>query len=73
MGRRSVGLRSAQQTPANPEDAFEQELEVFRTEAGAAAQFFYAFLRSMRRRDSKEVLKHMNTAPLFWNGDISPR
>jgi hypothetical protein len=47
--------------------AFEDELEVFRTEEEAAQQFFFAYLsvQTLSARD-KEVLAHMSRTPLFW-------
>ncbi len=51
---------------------FEKELEIFRTEADAAAQFLYAYLsihETAGHRRSVHVL--LNTAPLFWNTTLS--
>ncbi len=47
--------------------AFGQELEVFRKEEQSAQQFFFAYLaiRSEAASD-KQILKLLNTAPLFW-------
>jgi hypothetical protein len=65
MPRKRGGL---QPTSAPAELAFERELEVFRTEAGAASQFFYAFLTVHAvAGDVPAVFKLLNTAPLFWN------
>lgn len=52
----------------NAEADFERELEVFRTEAETAAQFFYAYLdiHGCAGAD-KAVYRLLNTAPLFWN------
>jgi hypothetical protein len=46
---------------------FERELEVFRTESEAAAQFFYAYLdiHASAGADAA-VYQLLNTAPLFW-------
>jgi hypothetical protein len=50
-----------------PEAAFKHELEVFRTEAESAAQFFCAFLAIYAAAAAKKpVLNLVNTAPLFW-------
>jgi hypothetical protein len=50
------------------EEQFERELEVFRTEAETAAQFFYAFLAIHASAGAeKAVYRLLNTAPLFWN------
>ena len=55
----------------SPEVRFEQELEVFRTEAEAAAQFFYAYLTVHAvAGDHKAVYRLLNTAPLFWNTSL---
>ncbi|MPZ37175.1 MAG: hypothetical protein GEU95_03780 [Rhizobiales bacterium] len=65
-------VRRARQaaTPLSPlaaEAEFERELEVFRTEAESAGQFFYAFLAIHAAAAAKRpVLNHINTAPLFW-------
>lgn len=51
-----------------PDVHFERELEVFRTEAEAGTQFFYAFLAVHAvAADHKAVYKLLNDAPLFWN------
>jgi hypothetical protein len=53
------------------EAEFERELEVFRTEAGTASQFFYAFLTVHAvAGDVPAVFKLLNTAPLFWNTNL---
>jgi AbiU2 len=52
-------------------EAFENELEIFRTEAEAAAQFLYAYLsvhESAGRHPS--VVRLLNTAPLFWSTNL---
>jgi hypothetical protein len=49
------------------EEQFERELEVFRTEAETAAQFFYAFLAIHASAAAEQkVHRLLNTAPLFW-------
>ena len=47
--------------------AFEEELEIFRTEEEVAQQYFFAYL-SVRNLAAKNqnVLKAMNRTPLFW-------
>lgn len=52
-------------------DAFEHELEIFRTEAEEAAQFLYAYL-SVHETAGRhpEVVGLLNTAPLFWNTNL---
>lgn len=51
-----------------PEAQFERELEVFRTEAESASQYFYAYLAIHASAGSdKAVLRLIKTAPLFWN------
>lgn len=49
------------------EAAFEQELEIFRKEEETAQQHFFAYLsvRELAASDV-DVLKAMNTTPLFW-------
>jgi hypothetical protein len=49
------------------EAAFEQELEIFRKEEETAQQHFFAYLsvRELAASDV-EVLRAMNTTPLFW-------
>ena len=55
----------------SPEARFERELEVFRTEAEAAMQFFYAYLTVHAvAKDHKPVYRLLNTAPLFWNTNL---
>ena len=49
------------------EDLFENELEVFRTEAESAVQFLYSFLAVHAvAGEHKEVHRLLNRAPLFW-------
>ena len=52
--------------------AFEQELEIFRTEAESAAQFLYAYL-SIHETAGKHASVHqlLNTAALFWNTNLA--
>lgn len=55
-----------------PATLFEEELETFRTEAESAAQYLYAYLsihETARRQKSVHAL--LNTAPLFWNTNLS--
>jgi hypothetical protein len=49
------------------EAAFEQELEIFRTEEETVQQHFFAYL-SVREfaASNHDVVKAMNTTPLFW-------
>lgn len=52
----------------NAEEAFRRELEVFRREQEAGAQFLYAyFALHAVPYDNPAVLEWLNTAPLFWN------
>jgi len=47
---------------------FEQELEVLRTEAEAAAQFFYSYLTiHAAAGDHRPVHRLLNGSALFWN------
>jgi hypothetical protein len=51
-----------------PEAQFERELEIFRTEEEAGAQFFSAYLAVHNvAASSKSVYRLLNEAPLFWN------
>jgi len=51
-----------------PEDAFYNELEVFRTEAESGIQFFYSYLAIHAiAGEHKQVHRLLNSAPLFWN------
>ena len=51
----------------NRENAFSDELEVFRTEAESAIQFFYAYLTiNSALADNEKALRIVNEAPLFW-------
>jgi len=50
------------------EEIFANELEIFRTEAETAIQFFYSYLAiHALSGEHKEVYRLLNTAPLFWN------
>jgi AbiU2 len=46
---------------------FEKELEIFRTEEETAQQYFFSYL-SIRdlAANNRDILRMMNTAPLFW-------
>jgi hypothetical protein len=51
-----------------PDAQFERELELFRREAEAGAQFFYADLAVHSvASDNEQVHNVLNKAPLFWN------
>jgi hypothetical protein len=51
----------------NRENAFSHELEVFKTEAESAIQFFYAYLTiHAALADNEKALQIVNEAPLFW-------
>ncbi len=59
-------------TALTPEKQFERELEVFRTEAEGAAQFFYAYLAVHAvAADHRPVHRLLNTAALFWNTNLA--
>jgi len=53
------------------EDIFRHELEVFRTEAESAIQFFYAY-HSIHAflADNDKALQIVNKAPLFWRTNV---
>jgi hypothetical protein len=71
MGRRRK-RPTPQQPTINAEADFERELEVFRTEAETAAQFFYAFLDINACLGADDaVYRLLNTAPLFWSTILS--
>ena len=66
--RRRSGAGSVMHPALTVEEQFERELEIFRTEAETAAQFFYAFLAIHAATGAKRpVYRLLNTAPLFWN------
>lgn len=51
--------------------SFENELELFRKEANAAAQFLYSSLAlNALASEHRRVLDRLNDAPLFWNTTI---
>lgn len=51
---------------------FEQELEVLRTEAEAAAQYFYSYLTIHAvAGERKPVDRLLNSSALFWNTTLS--
>jgi hypothetical protein len=53
---------------SDPAADFEQELEVLRTEAEAAAQFFYSYLAiHAAAGDHRPVHRLLNRSALFWN------
>ena len=59
-----VGLHSM----ADPATEFEQELEILRTEAEAATQFFYAYLTIHAvAAEQQPVYRLLNRTALFWN------
>src|SRR5262245_54276954 len=68
MARGTSSTRSATHSNLTAEEQFERELEIFRTEAQQATQFFYAFLEIHAAAGArKPVYRLLNTAPLFWN------
>lgn len=68
--RKSKHVTASLSTNAAKE--FERELEVFRTEAEAAAQFFYAWLGiHAAAGDDKAIAGLLNTAALFWNTNLA--
>ena len=53
---------------ATSEQQFIRELEVFRTEAQAGAQFLYAYLSfNSIINEKKKTFREINKTPLFWN------
>jgi hypothetical protein len=56
---------------SSPSAQFETELELFRTEAESAIQFFYAWdvIHTIAAKD-KAVFRLLNQAPLFWNTNL---
>ena len=67
MARRRKPNAMTTQATLSVEKQFERELEVFRTEAETAAQFFYAFLAIHASAGAKNpVFRLLNAAPLFW-------
>jgi hypothetical protein len=68
MARRRGHTATSAQSTLPVEEQFARELEIFRTEAQSAAQFFYAFLAVHAAAGArKPVHRLLNTAPLFWN------
>ena len=60
--------RSTTAAIGTPERQFARELEVFRTEAETAAQFFYTYLAMHEvAKRHKKVFRMFNEHPLFWN------
>jgi AbiU2 len=55
----------------SPAADFEVQLELFRTEAESAIQFFYAWdaVHAVAAKD-KAVFRLLNEAPLFWNTNL---
>ena len=55
----------------SPAAEFEVQLELFRTEAESAIQFFYAWdaVHAVAAKD-KAVFRLLNQAPLFWNTNL---
>ncbi len=54
-----------------PEQKFENELEIFRTETQTAVQFFYAYLTIHAvAGDRPAVHRLLNRAPQFWNTNL---
>jgi len=67
-----MGRRRKRQPPTSSstrmDEVVERELEIFRTEAESAAQFFYAYFFIHHAAGvNKSVHRLLNTAPLFWN------
>jgi hypothetical protein len=66
-GLRADNIRAHVSEPTTPAALFEHELEVFRTEAEAAVQFFcYEFAINDSARENEGVLALLNEAALFW-------
>jgi hypothetical protein len=61
-------MSTESKTTIPPEKAFAQELEIFRTEAEGAAQFFYTYLgmHEIAKRH-KQVFRMFDEHALFWN------
>ncbi len=58
--------------PGTPDDQFENELEVFRTEAEGATLFFYAYLAVHAAAAAhKSVLQLLDQSALFWNTNLA--
>ncbi|PYT48483.1 MAG: hypothetical protein DMG44_14420 [Acidobacteria bacterium] len=55
-----------------PDERFESELDVFRTEAAQGTQFFYAYVAVRAAATAHEpVLKLLNQSALFWNTNLA--
>lgn len=55
----------------DPEQLFMRELEIFRTEAQAGAQFLYTYLAmNTILGDNKKALDAVNRTPLFWKTNM---
>lgn len=55
----------------NPEQSFTQELDVFRTEAQAGAQYLYGYLAlNVLLAEKKKALDAINQTPLFSKTNI---
>jgi hypothetical protein len=68
MARRRREKPARNQSVVAADVQFERELEVFRTEAETAAQFFYAYLEIHASAGADISIYHLlNSAPLFWN------
>ena len=53
---------------SDAEEIFTHELEIFRTEAQAGAQFLYSYLVFKTIvGENRKVLSLVNQTPLFWN------
>lgn len=71
MARRKKNMGQVGTSVISVETQFERDLEIFRTEAEAALQFFYAFLAvHAAAGDTKAIFRLLNTAPLFWNTSL---
>jgi hypothetical protein len=67
MARRR-NRRAAAKSTVVTDAQFEHELEVLRTEAETAAQFFYGYLEIHAAAGAENsIYRLLNTAPLFWN------
>lgn len=56
---------------SGPEEKFTRELEIFRTEAQAGAQFLYSYLAfNSIISENKRALAFVNHAPLFWKTNM---
>jgi AbiU2 len=57
---------------SSPPSEFEHQLELFRTEAEGAVQFFFAWdaVHAVASKD-KSVVRLLNESPLFWNTNLA--